>query len=234
MLGKIYSSFAAVALVTLLATGGFVGFLFGTGRLNATRTGLMAQVMRGELDSLPATSQPVAGPNAGAEGEQATTQAATEEEVRQLRKRAHLERLEPARAARDLEAQRNLLDQVLQHVIQEEERLAGERKKSESTAQDKKKTDAALEAGFKKELELVSGLQPKQAKEHLLRVWKKQPVDAVRLLQEMDESRVKRVLEQFKTPEELQIQSELLERIRIQGSEGQASESRKTTGAAAP
>jgi hypothetical protein len=234
MLGKFYNIFAAVALATLLATGGFVGLLFGSGRLNAARANLMAQVLRGEFDQPPAATQPASGVADATESGQATTQAATEDEVRKLRKREHLERLETERAARDLAAQRALLDQVLQHAIQQEEQLAAQRKAMEVAAQDKQKTAAALETGFKKELELVSGLQPRQAKEHILRVWRKQRADAVRLLQEMDEARVKRVLEQFKTPDELQIQSELLEQIRIQGSEGQASASGKTAGAAAP
>jgi hypothetical protein len=234
VLGKLYNIFASLALATLLATGAFVGLLFGSGRLSPARAQLIAQVLRGELDNPTATTQPAAGPTDAAETGQATTRAATEDEVRKLRKREHLERLETERAARDLEAQRALLDQVLQHTLQEEEQLAAQRKALDVAAQNKKQSNAALEVGFKKELELVSGLQPRQAKEHILRVWRKQPADAVRLLQEMDESRVKRVLEQFKTPEELQIQSELLEQIRVQGSEGQASGSRKTAGAAAP
>lgn len=233
MFGKLFNAVATLALATLLAGGGFVGYLFSSGHLNRARVETISRVLRGELDtpapgaeavsSGPAQTQPASPP-----------QASSEDEVREIRRREHLERLEAERAASDLDARRQLLDQVLQHVIQEQERLAEARKTAETVTQRKKTQETSLEAGFQKELELVSGLQPRQAKEHILRVWKKQPADAVRLLKDMDEGRVKRIFEQFKTPDELQIQSDLLEQIRLQGMEGHADASGKTTGAAAP
>lgn len=230
MLPRLFNAVAAIALATLLAAGGFVGFLFGTGRLNASRLEAMAGVLRGELPEVKAsepervnmTSAPAA----------AEPPVGTEAEVRNLRKRQRLEMLATERAVRDLEAQRRLLDQVLQHVVQEQERLALE--KAEFARQREKVKEAARDEGFQKELDLVSGLQPRQAKEHVFRLWQKQPADAVRLLTAMDESRAKRILEQFKTPDELQVQTDLLEQIRLQGSEGHASASGKTNGAAAP
>ncbi len=234
MLGKVYNLLAAVALATLLATGGFVGVLFGTGKLDADRLGLLAQALRGELKPGATTTQPTTQPADEESEAVAAGHGATEEEVRRLRKREHLERLETERAARDLEAQRRLLDQVLAHAVQEQERLAAQRKDLELAAQQKSQVAAAQDAGFAKELELVSNMQPRQAKEHLLRVWRKQPVDAVRLIKELDESRVKRIMDQFKTAEEMQIQSELLEQVRLQTTTGPATASRMTTGAAAP
>ena len=136
------------------------------------------------------------------------------------------------RAARDLDAQRQLLDQVLQHVMQEQERLASE--KAEFAKQREKFKQVARDEGFLKELELVSGLQPRPAKEYLLRLWQKQPADAVRLLTAMDEGRARKVLEQFKTEDELQIQSDLLEQIRLQGIESHANASGTSSGAATP
>lgn len=233
MFTKIFNTVATLALATLLASGGFVGYLFGTGHLNRARVETLARVLRGELDG-PTTVVEAPAPDMAASRPAAPLQARGEDEVREIRRREHLERLEIERAANDLDARRQLLDQVLQHVIQEQERLAEERKTAETATQRKKTQDTALEAGFQKELDLVSDLQPRQAKEHILRVWKKQPTDAVRLLKDMDEGRVKRIFEQFKTPEELQIQSDLLEQIRLQGMEGHADASGKTTGAAAP
>jgi len=101
--------------------------------------------------------------------------------------------------------------------------------------QERQRTEtAAREDGFKKELEYVSNLKPAQAKEYLIRVWQRQKADAARLLSEIEESRGRRILEQFKTPEELQIMTDLLERIRLQGTEGHANASRMTEGAAVP
>lgn len=231
MFWKLFNTVSAIALATLLAGGGLVGYLLGTGKLNSGRLEIMAAVVRGELDDR-SSSPPAAGQPAGNEGAAQAPRACTAEEVRELRKREHLEMLEAERAARDLEAQRRLLDQALQHVVQEQERLAEER--TQFWQQREKMKSTARDEGFQRELELVSGLQPRQAKEHILRVWQKQPADAVRLLSAMDESRARRVLEQFKTSEELKIQSDLLEQIRLQGMEGNADSSGKTQGAAAP
>jgi hypothetical protein len=230
VLTKVFNAVAALALATLLAGGGFVGFLFGTGRLNASRLEAIASVLRGELPEVNA-SEP-ANVNTTSAPVAAEPPVGTEDEVRNLRKRQRLEMLATERAVRDLEAQRQLLDQVLQHVVQEQERLAME--KVEFARQREKVKDATRDEGFQKELDLVSGLQPRQAKEHLLRLWQKQPADAVRLLSAMEDSRAKRILEQLKTPTELQVQTDLLEQIRLQGSEGHANASGKTDGAAAP
>jgi hypothetical protein len=228
---KLFNAISALALATLLAGGGFVGYLFGTGRLNAHRLEAVAGVLRGEFDNGPRAADAVANitPTSAPAQEPPVS---TEEELRSARQRQRLELLATERAVRDLEAQRRLLDQVLQHVVQEQERLAIEKKEF---AQQREKVKAtARDEGFQKELDLVSGLQPRQAKEHILRLWQKRPADAVRLLSAMDDTRAKRILEQFKTPDELQTQTDLLEQIRLQGTEGHANASGMTNGAAAP
>lgn len=230
MLAKLFNTVATLALATVLAGGGFIGYLFGTGKLNTARVELVADVLRGQLDELPdphavVTTQPTT------QAAREAPRAPTEDEVRELRKREHLERLATERAVRDLEAQQRLLDQALQHVLQEQEKLALD--KSEFAKQREKIKVAAHDEGFQKELELVSGLAPRQAKEHIVRLWEKQPADAVRLMNAMDEGRARRILEQFKTPAELSIQTDLLEQIRLQGMEGNAEQSGMTGGAAA-
>ena len=72
---------------------------------------------------------------------------------------------------------------------------------------------AARDEGFEKELRIVSKLSPKLAKEHIVRKWKQSPDDAVRMLNALPESASKRTLGQMKTPEEIQITHELLERL---------------------
>jgi hypothetical protein len=231
VLTKVFNAMGAFALATLLASGGFVGYLFGTHRLSAQRLETMAGVLRGDFDvGAPPTTEPAAAPVTSAPAQEPPV--STVEELKKTRKRERLELLATERAVRDLEARRRLLDQVLQHVVQEQEHLAVEKK--EFAEQREKIRSASRDEGFSKELELVSGLQPRQAKEHILRLWQKQPADAVRLLSAMDETRAKRILEQFKTPEELQTQSDLLEQIRLQGTEGHADASGTTQGAAAP
>ncbi len=229
MLTRLFNLCGAISLATLLAAGGFVGYLFGTGRLNGARTELIAAVVRGELDNPAPTTAPASQP---AEAVVETGGAPTREELKATRERRHLELLETERAARDLEAQRRLLDQVLQQTVQEQEKLATDR---QALAQEKKKSaEPQRDEGFAKEVELVSGLAAKQAKEHLLRVWQKQPADAVRLLDALSPSTAKKILEQFKTPEELQTRTDLLEQVRLHGKELSARVSGTTGGAAAP
>jgi hypothetical protein len=242
---RLFNALGVFAVATLLAVGGFVGFLFGTGRLSAARVELLAAVLRGELDGVAggapaAASQPADATSPPVEGSLprfveerlATDLKNLSPEAR--RRRVELERLRLERAAADMEARRSLLEQTLQHVIAEQERLEAE-KAALLALQERQRTEtAAREDGFKKELEYVSNLKPAQAKEYLIRVWQRQKADAARLLSEIEESRGRRILEQFKTPEELQIMTDLLERIRLQGTEGHANASRMTEGAAVP
>ena len=228
---KLLNAIGALALATLLAGGGFVGYLFGTDRLSAQRLEAMAGVLRGEFDNTASPTDLVtaAAPTSAPVQEPPVS---TEAELQRARKNERLELLATERAVRDLEAQRRLLDQLLQHVVQEQERLSIEKK--EFAEQREKIQAASRDEGFQKELDLVSGLQPRQAKEHILRLWQKQPADAVRLLAAMDETRAKRILEQLKTPDELRTQTDLLEQIRLQGTQGHANASGMTNGAAAP
>jgi len=215
--GKLFNTAAIISLASVLAGGGFVGYLVASGNLNAERIENIAAVLRGDLDEQP---DDTAAEDTAAEEPSPEPRARSEEEVRAMRQRQHLEGLQMERAARDLDARRRLLDQTLQHIVQQQEQL--DRDKAEFAAQRRKVTSVMRDEGFQKELDLVSSLQARQAKVHILNVWKKQPADAVRLLTEMDESRAKRILEQLKTPEELQIQSDLLEQIRLRGTESRA------------
>jgi len=230
VLGKIYNLVAPLAVALVLAAGSFVGFLIGSGRLTATRLERIAQVLRGELDATPPPAAPTSAPAEPAAGPGARVRPA--EEVRAARRRDYLESLRIERAKADLEAQRQLLDQALQRVVAEQERLA-EQKAQLAEQQKPKPAPTGPDVGFERELEYVSGLNPRQAKEHVLRVWRKHPADAVRLFAALDVSRGKRILEQFKSPEELQIVSDLLERVRLQRS-SEAGLSGTTGGNAAP
>lgn len=230
MLGKLYNLVAPLAVATVLTVGSFAGYLFASGRLTAARLERLAQVLRGELDAPPPGPAPTSAPADPAPAASPRVRAA--EEVRAARRRDHLESLRLERAKADLEAQRQLLNQALQQVVTEQERLA--QQKAEFAEQQKPKpAPTGPDEGFEKELEYVSGLNPRQAKEHVLRVWRKHPADAVRLFAALDVGRGKRILEQFKTPEELQIVSDLLERVRLQRP-SEAGVSGTTGGSAAP
>ena len=217
MSGKLFNLFGVLSIATLLAGGGFSAYLFATDRLNPERLEFIAAVIRG--DALPtdvsedaaATNEPAEDPDANAG--QPTRQAAEEAQAR--RRRERLEGLEIERAAEDLRAQERVLDQVMAQVVQEQEALA--KTLSEFEDRQRKVKSARQDEGFAKELSLVSGMKPAQAKEHLITTWERHPADAIRLMNELDSRQAKRILDQMRTPEELQIMSDLLEQIRIDG-----------------
>lgn len=232
MIGKLFNAVAYLALASLLGAGGFVGYLFAVGQLDRPRVEQLVQVLRGELPA--ATTQP-AEATAGAAGVAAADGGpvrTSDQEAAARREREHLELLELERARADVAARRRLLDQALAELVRTQEQVDADR--TEFKQQQEARANALVNEGFQKELRLVAGMKPAQAKEHVLRVWRERPADAVRLLAGLDERQARRVLEQFRSAEELDIQTELLEQIRLQGTQGLAAKSGKTAGAAAP
>ena len=206
MFAKLYHTVAIVATAIVLAGGGLVGVMYGTGKLTAERIEALAAVLRQD------PNQPVEATDTVADESVApSTRAASAEELRQQQQDAQLRRVLDERAANDRIAQRRLLDQALHHLVLAEERL--ERDKAQWDEELKRRRGAARDAGFSKELSLIADLPPKTAKDHLIRKWKESPADAVRLLNALPKSTSKRILGQMKSPEELQITHELLERL---------------------
>lgn len=209
MLGKLYHSVAVVSIAIVLAGGALMGLLYGTGKLTGERLETIASVLRGELDESgvgeavePETKQPEDEPAA---------KSASSVEIRQQRRDEQLWRAVDERAYRDRMAQRELLDQALQHLITAEERF--EQDQARWQAELERRRGQVLDEGFAKELKIVSKLPPKIAKEHIVLKWKESPADAVRMLNALPESTTKRILGQMKTAEEVQITHELLERL---------------------
>jgi hypothetical protein len=207
--GKLYHTAAIVSIAIVLAGGALLGLMYGTGKLTAEQVGAVAAILRGE------SSQPAETPDAEAAGEasdaEPTAKAASAEEIRQQRRGAQLRRALDERAARDRIAQRQLLEQAMQHLLTAEERFEEDKKQWELELEQRR--GAARDEGFEKELRIVAKLSPKLAKEHIIQKWKESPDDAVRMLNALPESTSKRILGQMKTPEEVQITHELLERL---------------------
>ena len=209
MFGKLYHTAAVVSIAIVLAGGALLGLMYGTGKLTAEQVEAIAAVLRSD------PNQPADTPEAEAAAEasdvEPTGKATSAEEIRQQRRDAQLRRALDERATRDRIAQRQLLEQAMQHLLTAEERFEQNQKQWEQER--KRRRGAARDEGFEKELRIVSKLSPKLAKEHIIRKWKQSPDDAVRMLNALPESTSKRILGQMKTPEEIQITHELLERL---------------------
>lgn len=216
MIGKLYNLLAIFAVATLLSTSGFVGVLYGTGKLNESRWNLILDVLRGNHDDLaqpPTTTQPTATQPAS---NRAPTKPASAEEstqvIREQRVMAQLQRANIERAARDVAARQTLLNQSVQQLIKMQEQQ--ERDKAAFEEMQQRVGNKQRDEGFQRELAYVTGLSPKMAKDHIVRSWAQQKADVVRIFTALDPSKGKRILEQFKTPEELAIVHELLEQLR--------------------
>lgn len=228
MLGKLYNSAAIVALATLLAGGGFVAYLFGSGKLNAERTERIAAILRDEPGESPQSDGKQTEADQPAESDTPVRNAPSAQEIQQTRQRDRLRRAVLNRAGADADARRALAEQMLQHAL-----LVQEQIEASKTAWDervRKMNEAAQDEGFQRELKIVSKLSPKLAKGHVVLTWQKHKADAVRLLREMEPSKVTRILEQFKTPEEQQLAHELLEQLRLQSTNPNAPRSGRTAG----
>ena len=230
MLAKIYNTLAILAIATVLALGGFIGLLYGTGRLTPERIETVVAVLRGELDDREAerfSEQPVqeedAGPPAAGHAPAQTQPARSADRLWQ----ASLER-----AARDVAARQELLDHALQHLLVQQEKLAQEQ--AAWGQQKRRDVEAIRDEGFKDEVRIVAKLSPKLAKEHVVRAWRKHKTDAVRLLRALDVGKSQRILEQFKTPEEIEIMHQLLEQLRLHGADQLAAGSGTSSGDARP
>jgi hypothetical protein len=232
MMSKIFNLFAVFSIGTVLAIGGFGVFLVLSDQLNASRAKTMAAVLRGEYD------EPLDGdPNAlvyvdddedGGTVRPVGARARSADEVRAGRRRDHMRNLMIERTRRDVEARQRLLDQTLQHVINEQENLA--QQQNEWAERQREMTEDVQSQGFERELEYVASLPTKQAKEHIILTWNKHKIDAVRLFMQLDVSKGKRILKEFKTPDEMAIMSELLEQLRVQELGGEAAEPGKADG----
>lgn len=216
MLKRLYSLFGMLSIAVVLAGGGLAGYLFGTGKLNAERIEAIAAVLRGEAGT--AASQPVSqAADSQPASQPGVKSARSADELRQQRRDDRLRRAISERSTRDIAAQKELLGQAMQELVAREESFESSKKawKEEQA----KLRDVNRDEGFEQELKYVAKLAPKTAKDHLIKTWNKQRADAVRLIVALPQSAGQRILDQFKTPEEMLILHELLEQVRNSGAD---------------
>lgn len=213
MIGKLYNALAVFCIALVMALSGMGAYLLSAGRLSGATLEAVVAALRGGAPtvaasvSAPATSHP-ATPRDHA------TPAASGEALRSQRRADRVRSALIERAARDLAARQDLLDQSLQNLVKLQEELESNRKAFE--AQRAKQADAGRDEGFARELEYVAKLSPKLAKEHVVRTFQKSKPDAVRLFMALETAQGQRILEQLKTPEEIELMHDLLEQIRVQ------------------
>ena len=184
---KAYRLLALLALLHLLAAGGGLAYLVGTGRLDGERLEQIANVLRGELSTPQAAqAQEIARVEAPAKSAEAIEREQTAEQIK---------RHEIDRRLAELEQQAATARAALLKVTRQRE--AHQREKEEFAAQRRQRDKQERSEGFRKDLDLLGSLKPKVAVDYLLQ---KPTEDAAQMLLLMETRKAKRIIEAARTP----------------------------------
>lgn len=226
MLGKIYSLLGFVGVAMLLGGGAFGGYLYFTGALSGDRVGRIAAILKGE-EAAPAASQPAATQAAAVEPEPTMAERPADE-IKRQRREDRIRRALLERSKRDVIAQRELLETAIHELVTRGDAFDAEKQRWEEARKlaDKEERDE----GFEQYMTYFAKLPAKQAKDELIRTWKKQKADALRIMTAVKPTEGRKILELMTTPEEAEVRHELLEQIRNQAVDSFAPKSGKTSG----
>ena len=210
MLKRLYHLLALLALVNLFALTGFAAYLFVSGRLDGERMKQIAMVLRGEFPAEPEVKAelPATQPAAPVERSEAElARVAAKKEYYQLVSDFHRTELD----------RRKALDERVQlETLQLLERIEATEKALETKREEQ--FDAGQQAGFERQLTILSNIEPTKAKDMLRNPGAFKEADVVRLLMAMDENRVKAIVNSCKTAEELDWIGRILNQIGQYGS----------------
>ncbi len=179
---RLYHTLALLALVNLFAVGGLVGFLFASGRLNAERLEQMAVVLRGEFPETEVAASQPAGPEAPPEASGA--------EIARLQAKKEYYELLAQRHKREIEDRQALGREIQLETMRLLEKI--EEKERTFKQEQKEMLNESRQLGFERQLEILSKIDPKMAKEQLKNHTKE--ADTVQLLMQMDANRVSKIV----------------------------------------
>lgn len=199
---RLYSILALAAIAHLGLLAGLVGFLFGTGRLNADRIEQIAAVIRGDLDDDATTTAPATQPTPPPRDLATAETIRQQEALEEIQRRRLEQQVQQARQAMDLAS----LARV--DVIRRSERL--EREQKDFDAQRLALTQQASTTGFQKTLALYATFQPRKAKDMLIL---RPEADAVRFLGAMVDRKAGAILSACSTEAELAWADKMLEQM---------------------
>lgn len=191
MLQRLYHALAILAIAHLVAIAGIAVHLVVSGRLDAQKAEMVAQILRGEplaAATQPAASQPAPETEAA---QQAIVLPQTEQDRQLLQALLERERAEIRYREELAEREKLALMREREELEKLRARIEAERRAREATSQAE---------GFTKELEVLSSVKAKQRK---LLLMQKEDAEVVRLLKAMDPRLAKQVIEACKTPEEM-------------------------------
>jgi len=198
---KIVSIIALLAVLNLLGVAGLAGYLVSSGRLTSERVKQLAAVLRGEWPE-PEAAQ-------AEEAEEIIPPEKSAESIVEEEFEDQIMRLTADRRRAELSQQRAVIQRERLDVMRKREAL--NRRLAEAKERQAKRKEQEQSAGFKKELEILSGMQPKNAV-----YWLRQraPADAAQMLLLMKTRKAKKVIEAAKTPADRKAMAEVLQILR--------------------
>ncbi|MCS7305072.1 MAG: hypothetical protein NZ602_08210 [Thermoguttaceae bacterium] len=149
-------------------------------------------------------------------------QPKTTEPTPPLQEHVSLDQIAQQRAVhlRNIELKEQMLKTLLEHVQSQQRQLAEEKRRYETHRQEFESKLAAFRKqaeseGTSQTAAILQRLKPAQAKQQILQMLKDNQIDqVVLLLSEMQESKRAKILNEFKTPEEMGQLAEVLRRLR--------------------
>jgi len=212
-LSWISSLFTALGIGTLVSVVIIVGMLWSKGALNDERIYGMLAALQGIKPPPPENTSVL----------NSQTETPSIDQIRGVRMRASL----------DLDLRESAIDKALGDLRTIETSLQNETKRLDSWKEsfDKRLSDlqtAAADSSLREVQQTLEVIQAKQAKEQLIKMLEEpksatdDPIeDVVRILKAMPLDKRKKILAEFKTPEETMTLAEILRVIRLGGSDSE-------------
>ncbi len=212
MLRRMYDWLALLAVLHAVGLVGAVAYAYSTGAIDASKFPRAWSLLRGrdaETGKLQNAETKTAHAGDTKSSEDMQTDARMPEDLQILRR-------ESERTSVELNQQLALVKSMMLKVTTERE--AFRKEQEEAAARAKRETQEGPEslrraqaAGFKKQVEIFEGLEPKVALEHLLGL--QDPDEAAKLLAVMDSRKVQKIVAAAKTPERSQKMGTILQRV---------------------
>jgi hypothetical protein len=209
---RLYHILCLMALIGVFTLGGFIGFLFATGRLNAQRIDQIAMVLRGESpQQAVAASRPATQPTPPAP-------QPSRAEIARLQAQKEYFELAGERLKAEAEQRRMLNERIRLDLTRQ---LEENQTRRQETPEEKKRplarpANPEEETGLDKELEIFGSMDPKLARDLLMK--RKEP-DAIQLLMRLEPVRVKKIVDACKTEDERNWIGRILNQIHNMDSE---------------
>lgn len=207
VLKKIYGLAALMALLNLLGIGGLVGYLVWSQKLGGEQVEQIAGILRGD------DAEAEEGATEEAQGSDPAVEAAPAGRSAELLDRGQEAeeqlRLKADRRRAELNQQAATIASARLEVTRQREAL--ERRASQLEAQARQRQKAEQTEGFKKEMDLLASLKPREALFYLLQ---KPKADAASLILNLNTRKAKRIVEAAKTPVQKRSMSEIMQMLR--------------------